>query len=95
MNAELFLRITRHDSKGKMHEDYYALERCDPVAGVSKLVWSLRKPDDERPRIVTVCVSGRIECDCQDYVLGRNLKCKHITALMQTGELPGWKGQGK
>lgn len=87
MNAELFLRITRQDSKGKMHEDYYALERCDHVEGVSKLVWSLRKPDDERPRIVTVYVDGRIDCDCQAYVLGRK-RCKHILALLDRGLLP-------
>jgi hypothetical protein len=85
--ASLFLRINWVDTKGKPHEDFYEVERCNP--GRTKLVWALRKAGDDNLRNITVHTDGRITCDCQQYILGRK-RCKHLKALTDRGLLPGW-----
>lgn len=96
MKAELFLRITWEDSKQKLHEDYYALERIEVDPAHAKLAWKLRKPkenpeDPEEPKewhTVMVLTSGAVSCDCQWSTYSPGQVCKHRIALLDRGLLP-------
>ncbi len=96
MTAELFLRITKVDAKGKERVDWYAFERIAVNLNHAKLAWRLQKLIFKKKVLVgkgdthTVMLlnSGKLSCDCQHSNYRPFEACKHRQALLDRGLLP-------